>query len=638
MNSVSTWRHWLAGAAIGLFGALLLIPGTRWIVESHLRLAFTPLARSALLNDLGVKQVPFSGPTPEAERHQAARRLGEQHPSDYVLQLALAVRSGQAAGSSRPLEGAALTQGEASLMPLVGRFPNRPSAYAQVLRFACQRDLLRFRAENWLIGGDLAPLDPVGRQRPTIDQLALYDRVAAEGERLDAGNAFFPTMRAIGLLAANRDGEADAALLRAGRNPFWNDYTDDEVEGQWRVLSEAYGDNSSVARIASEAAVLFPQYVQIRAMARVETYRAVQDESRGRRDAGLALRHALMRIGGLMRADSHSIVGSLVGMAISQMAIVRPGGAPPESPTKRSGQAQKTAAQREAEYLGYLHGINKPAEARWAEREFDSDRRALAIARSGPAGDWITAALLSATWELSTGTTFLSIIWTLLAGLIAVAAMRVRGLRLGRPMTPAARWGAAAGLAAAGACAIPAVSASWAPLLAMLVSASAVCAMVVASRLSGGNGFARPKLAAAAVAAASALLTIPLLLVVRSGLGFALAMVQVVSNLSGGSGASYGPGPALALSLAPLLLVPVMAIGLLAASLRCRVPLTVGLAQGFRGLALPVACITVFAYALLVGFQARFETTTNRWLNQERVHAGRYHADQAHTTWPPPPE
>jgi hypothetical protein len=604
------------------------------------------MATSALLTDLGVREVPFCGPIPEAERQRvagAARRLAEQHPSDYPLQLALALRTASADRSSVPPE-AALTHQQAYLMPLLARFPDRPSAYAQVLRLANQRGLLAFRVENYLISGDELPAGSVrrGEPAPTPEQLAVYDRLAADGERLDPGNAFFPCMRAIGLLAAGRDAEADDTLLRAARKPAWNDYADDEVEGQWRIMSEADGDSSSVGRIAVAAAVLFPHFPQIRAMARVETYRAVRAEVQGRRDEGLALRHALMRVAGLMRSDSPSIIGSLVGMTISDIATLRPGGAPARSRNRRGADepADALVQQREAEYLAYLRGIDKSDEARWAECEFESDRRVRAITWRRPGEDWIGGAVRSTTWGIATSTAFLSIVWMLLAGLIAAAAMRGRRLRSGRPMAAAGRWGAAAGLAAAAVCAVPDLGTATLPLAVALVTAAALCGLLLASRLLRGNEFMRSALPVGLVAAATALITIPMLVQAQHGIGFALAMVGVVSNLTSGEGQGSisGPGPVLALSLAPLLVVPVVAIVLTAVSLRCRVPLTVGLARGFRGLALPVACMTAFVYVALVGCEARVETATNRSLERERAHAGRYYAEQMHTVWPGKPE
>ena len=80
-----TWRLWLIGTAIGLLGALLLVPATGWIVRSHLRLGMSPLSPPALLVDLGIKEVPLWGPIAPLDRERltdAIRRLAERHPED----------------------------------------------------------------------------------------------------------------------------------------------------------------------------------------------------------------------------------------------------------------------------------------------------------------------------------------------------------------------------------------------------------------------------------------------------------------------------------------------------------------------------------------------------------------------------
>ena len=77
------------------------------------------------------------------------------------------------------------------------------------------------------------------------------------GELRDPDNAFWPTMRATAYFAANRDKEALAALARASRKSEWNAYIHEEVLGQWRLYSAAYGDNGAAQKIAPLSLVAF---------------------------------------------------------------------------------------------------------------------------------------------------------------------------------------------------------------------------------------------------------------------------------------------------------------------------------------------------------------------------------------------
>src|SRR5205823_4056767 len=137
--------------------------------------------------------------------------------------------------------------------------------------------------------GKVAPSGS-GQPPSTRSALEAFDRDAAAGERLDPDNAFFPFMRSVGLFAEHRDDEALAAIQRAGAKPRFRDYATDQVEGEWELMRASSGNRSAMQRAAMAAALLFPHYAQLRAAARVATYRAIESERQGRPNEGIAVR------------------------------------------------------------------------------------------------------------------------------------------------------------------------------------------------------------------------------------------------------------------------------------------------------------------------------------------------------------
>src|SRR5262249_13571528 len=159
-----------------------------------------------------------------------------------------------------------------------------------------------------------------------------------------------------------RDAEALAAVQRAGQKPRFNDYAYDEVAGRWRLHEAAWGKESAFRRGVALASVLFPHYAQIRAVTRVATVKAVQAEQAGRAAEGLAIRQARLRCGARMRAQSHTLIGALVGVAISAIAMSRPGGVPPLAPGS-SSSSDETARKRLDAYAAYLRRLGREEEA-----------------------------------------------------------------------------------------------------------------------------------------------------------------------------------------------------------------------------------------------------------------------------------
>jgi hypothetical protein len=333
-----------AGVLAAAFTGLAMAPLTRSGLHLDTRAAggARPLGQTLLA--LGVRPEPGFGPGPAAPRPEPA----ELPESPLDVQIASATRL------PAPLKWQALKR-------LVEAFPAEPAVHATLLRFACKN------GGSVGIGrtDETAPLlsEPVGTSGPGSgsdpDDIAWMRRSAAAGERLDPDNAYFPAMAAIAAFAARMDDDAYAALRRAAARPAWREYIDVEAWGALHRAERLYGPQSSVESTARLGVILFPHYAQLRAMSRLVAAQALAAELSGDRETGLERRRLIWQLGATMRREAAPVIGGLVGMAITQSAALRPGGAP--LPGDRGSAAGRDAAAQTLET--YLNRWGKPGEA-----------------------------------------------------------------------------------------------------------------------------------------------------------------------------------------------------------------------------------------------------------------------------------
>src|SRR5205823_5431780 len=98
----------------------------------------------------------------------------------------------------------------------------------------------------------------------------------------------------IGLLHTEHDSEALAALHRAAQKPIWQEYYEDEVNGEIKLQAGAFGRTGALDRVGIYAAVLLPQYAQLRSVARLSVVLAIKAEQSGRMGEGIAIREDIM--------------------------------------------------------------------------------------------------------------------------------------------------------------------------------------------------------------------------------------------------------------------------------------------------------------------------------------------------------
>ena len=448
------------------------------------------------------------------------------------------------------------------------------------MRYATHKEIHLTRPEETLLqASPVAQRDARPETPPTAAQESAFDADAAAGERLDPDNAYFSFMRAAGLFAAHRDDEGLAAIKRAGKAHRWQEYSVDEVEGRWRISEGVYGGQEGLSRMAIAAALLFPHYQVLRSAARLVTAKAVQEELAGQPEEGLALRVSLAHAGDLMRAQSTAMIGSLVGSAITAISRSRPGGAPAVSATP-GVPAEQQATEHLQAYCDYVTRLGHPEAARTARAQAD----AAVQLRHLDMGSFVFGSRLSTFAFLGIS---LGVGWVLAANLGLL--LLLGGLAFGFSKLPPLRDRLAP------------------PLLFSLGASLAIVLL-----LSG--------LAAWQIQGAFSLTEI--------ARGTLLPTEQEPSDgLSAQAplllGALFG-------AAIPLLLIIIFGIQ----SLAKRLPLSVGIVEGFRDTAPRFACVLALLYCGLTLWTVHQESAVNRGLEQALHGEGQALAAQLGKPWP----
>lgn len=464
MNVLYKSRPILIGLAAGILLALFIAPQTRWVERYQVGAA---LFMSRMNWGIGFKSEPsvlqMYGP------------IARAHPDDYQIQLAYTVMSARGQGDTSDLQTG--DPRVADLRGLIPRFGENPSLYANILRFSTQYEMrIGYRPEDWLIGGQTPPTDALTlfSEPSSARVLADYDRDAAAGEQLDPQNAYFPFMRAWGLYGQHKDDQAVAELLRAGRETRFDDYSTDQVEGEWKLNEDLVGGKASLPRLAFEAALLFPHYARMREVARIVTYKAILLERSGQTARALAIRNALMHTGSLMRVQSSSLIGTLVGIAITDIAMARPGGAPYVAQTYHQGvTAQEINDQHVDKFCAYLTRIRRSDEIPWVRAESAAGEESKALLQAGVNTPFPDVPMRTLPWWAADMLLLWTVFWLIVLGIAATILSRDSRVREGRPLPAETQWGIAVASVAAVAGAVAAMinaDIAWLPLIVLIAA------------------------------------------------------------------------------------------------------------------------------------------------------------------------
>jgi hypothetical protein len=569
MEKPKNTRSWFIGIALGTLFALCLWPTTRGLIQGQL-LSLLPFSthNATLRSYMGLPGAAADAEVADRRLNQAVRR----HPDDAALQFADAIRA-------RPNDTPA-TRWE-RLTGLISRFPDSPSMHSNVLRIMTLRDIRMAREEGNLLVGERLP-SQTSKALPgsnTSEHLATFDRVCEAGEDLDPDNAAFPFLRAIGLFAAHRDKEALEALHRAATKPRWEEYARDQVEGQWRLMSEANGKPSAVLKVAVGAGLLLPQYSQFRSVARVATWKAVEAEQAGRMEEGLAIRRSLQQIGGLMRVQAPCLIGNLIGIAITKSSLSRPGGAPYVKFNEETRNGEE-AESRLRDYETWLQTSHLDLEANSPRAEVAAGVRVKELLTNpdNPAfGGEAFRKLIG--FQIGTALTLSNALWLFLLGGAAVLKLGTHSASRRRQRLITGVLGV--GFVAVGICFVNG----------QLLGDLGIATRILTSLLPGVEADIRPVFQGQ---------ELPLLVL----LGGAVPLLTLL--IIGGI------------------------------SIACRVPLSVGVARGLRGCAPVIGCALLLAYSGLIIGMARQEKIVMTGMERTLQHEGRYLMELNGKEWPGP--
>ena len=583
---------------------------------------------------------------------QAQQRFVRDHPDDYPVQLA-----GPPAAPASPYPAETQYAGQLRYARgLVPRFPDSPSLRANLLRYATQTvRLSRPDSSGNLLSGkpDPAPDPKRDGPPPTPALLAAFDADAAAGERLDPDNAYFPFMRAVGLFAANRDAEGLAAVTRAGTRTAWREYGEDEVVGRWRVLDGVYERREAVRSMGVAAALLFPHYQVLRGAARLVTVKAVQEEQAGHRERGLALRRSVARCGDLMRAKGTSLITNFVGISITMISRLRPGGAAAIPLTSAAVSSPAGGSRLEQErldlYCEYVTRLGRPDAAQEARAQDEDGARV----RRLPFGTFLYSSRFQDFWRLTVSLVAGGVLVTLLAfllllGLAAWGLGRLPRLRERRPLPAGASFGAWAALVLSGSALFffhdtPPEDA-WGVVFTvgvLLFVPLSLLSLYAVRRPLFRRPFGQAVLAGLVTLAALGVLGALAAWGAR-GATDTLAAGQQIQELSGeeddiGSGAFAVRMLWIFATLACLTVFPfLLAVALGIAARVKRVPVSSGLVGGFRLWVPPLVCLLAALYGGLTLWTVRQEDAVNYGLTRSLHGEGQYLAELSGEPWPGP--
>ncbi len=322
---------WFVGIVLGVWLGLYFISPVRETLMSQLSFALSarPQAWSrpvtSTLSDIARLDVVASAA-----------------PNDYLIQV------GRAAVI--PAQGVRLPTNDRPLHKMVALmidFPRSPGAAALLLRYLLASDN-ELMAEGRTMG---------------LQRRALLAAVIDRGAQLDPSNAFWDAMRAASSAENGDFAQAVEALGQERTTTTWDAYLYEQVLGQWRLYSLAYGDHGAAQKVAPLSLVAFPYLQAIRDMAISLRAYANRLASAGHEQQAIVIRHLLLRLGQKMRSQAPWAYEALVGTDITLLAAT--------DTTTRTGAIRHTAQWPPLAHklLVDLKTAHRNNEALWMEHE-----------------------------------------------------------------------------------------------------------------------------------------------------------------------------------------------------------------------------------------------------------------------------
>jgi hypothetical protein len=396
-------------------------------------------------------------------------------------------------------------------------------------------------------------------------------------------------------------------------------------------------------------AAFFPRHTAaMRQVARSTIGRTLALETEGKTEEGWALREALLKVSIRMQNDASALISCLVGRAIAQIALSRPGGAPKRmvADVRHPGESDKATEARvvrarEAEFSAYARRIGHPEAAEMARAQTEAMLQ-IEVVLDRVLAD--TPLLLpgvqnAALWIAGSLFLLLSALWTIFFGGLAFLLGRTRRIQRGEPLDSAVGWGLVLSLVPILLGAALATVDSYGVVFAIAALSLILTALFFLLRAVRRERQGHPLLIAGATALATlALIAVASVLV----LGPTAFTGEAIQAMVPQEEATKSPAvPVLAGFLLGLLcmIVPLLAIlGLAIWSRARRMPASVGIVRGFRGVAVPMASLLLIGYAAAVVLAAQDDARLRREMEEMVRHEARYYLRLAGKPWPRLPE
>ncbi len=575
---------WLAGVAIGAVCALLVWPQTHRLVAGQLRLTI-PTSQSIAAASPG----GFTEPVISDYVWPIVQRCADQNPNDLDLQIAAATVlpiTSVESSENPPGSSQKFSYKVKRLQKLIPRFADRPAMYAAVLRYSTSGDVRCTREEEKLFLPVSAPdsHNPMDVAHSLPSAIEEFDRECAAAEVLDPDNGFFPVMRSIGLFEAHKDAEGISALERAAQCPHWKEYLSDGYNGELTLQSAVSGSQGPLQRAGFAASILLPHLSAIRAVTRLALYEAVQREQAGQLADGLRIRTAVRNVGELMRSESQNLIGTLVGMNIVTLSLMRPAGAA-VGPKGDVFKNKEIRNERLRNFDLYLTRAGHSGDIAGLHAEMDACVKTRAIISAGIGKSVFDTCLTNVLGlNIADLITLCTVVWLVgIAGIVwLLAAIAASKPMMRLPRLARFTFMTLTGLAAS------------AVMIALLAQQANGCVGAVARLgqmwFTSEDGTTPPH--------------------------------NVVSMLLDGY----------VWIVATIPILTILTLGCLC--LMWRAPLLAGMARGMRGAILPLCSVIIIGYAVLATVTSAYERTFDERMTESFVHEGRAIATMVGAEWP----
>lgn len=369
-RALTGWSGWLIGIACGMMLALWAFPRVRYTIDAQLQYA------------LAADNVPWMRAMDSKRNLRERSRLdviATAASDDYLIQVGRAtalaeagVRDDNTIHNSSSLLGDYSDSTLFRLYRIARDMPRTPGAYAHLARYMMSERIRIQRAElerpapiasPHSAAATSAARTPARTILPRTSDVRIVKWALTEGEKHDPENAFWPAMLATTYFAAQQDDRGLEALARIRHKRLWDAYIYEEVLGQWRLYSAAYGDNGAAQKIGPLSLVAFPHLREIRRMVEMARWHAERAAENGDLDKAVAIRHNIAFLGMIMREKAQWAYEALYGTDLIFIASLNSSTLRGQSPIRDVHQWRKLAAG----YLDQLQGTPHQGEIAWLQ-------------------------------------------------------------------------------------------------------------------------------------------------------------------------------------------------------------------------------------------------------------------------------